>query len=397
MTGTENLNARRLALCGRLRETYGLEAGAVFSAPGRTELGGNHTDHQRGRVVASAVTLSLDAAAAVTRDGHVRVLSEGMAPVDVDLQSLDARAEEAGTTCALVRGVAAMLAGRGAGFGGRGLAITVAGDLPAGMGLSSSACFEVLMATAIDELLLGGCLTPVERAEAARDAENIYFGKPCGLMDQLSCAVGGVTAVDFGPDEPEVERLRLEPEEHGFALYLVYSGAGHGDLTGAYAAITADMRAMAEHFGAQVLREVDEAAFMASLPELRSEAGDRAVLRAMHFFAEDRRAAEQAEAIRAGDFERFLRLVRESGRSSAMYLQNLAVRGSAESQPLLVAQAVCERALGLRGAVRVHGGGFGGAVQAWVPLEMEESFRRALSGWKITRLNLRDSGAVRVH
>ena len=349
---------------------------AFISVPGRTELGGNHTDHQRGRVVAAAVTLSLYAAAAVTRDGRVRVLSEGMEPVELDTADLTAREAERGSSAALVRGVCAAFPARGLDFAGRGLVLAVGGEVPVGSGLSSSACFEVLVASAVNALLFGGALPALELAKAGRFAENEYFGKPCGLMDQLACASGGVAAMDFAvPGRPAVERLRLEPREFGYTLCLVSSGAGHEDLTAEYAAIPAEMRAVAEYYGCDALRGVDVGRFWADIPRLRAAVGDRAVLRAAHFFAEDRRAANEAEAIRAGDFARFLALVRESGRSSAMYLQNLAPAGSARSQPLLLAQAVCERALRGRGAVRVHGGGFAGTLLAFAPSEDYERFR----------------------
>ena len=248
----------------------------------------------------------------------------------------------------------------------------------------------------MDELLCGGRFTAVERAHAAQEAENVYFGKPCGLMDQLACAVGGVVAVDFGPETPRVERLTLDLEEVGYALYLVYSGSGHEDLTADYAAVTDEMRAVAGFFGATRLRDVDELAVVGAVSRLREAVGDRAVLRALHFYAEDRRAVREARAVREGDIANFLALVRESGRSSAMYLQNLVPQGSALLQPMLLTQALCEHALLPRGAVRVHGGGFAGAVEAFVPLDMEEHFLRALKGYEKTRLSLRSTGAQRI-
>ena len=380
----------------KLYSHTGLTPAAIFSSPGRTELGGNHTDHQGGHVLASAVTLSLRAEAAITDDGRVRVYSQSHAPVDVALSELDPRPDERGTSAALVRGVAAALHRRGAEFGKSGLALAVDGDLPEGLGLSSSAAYELLVAVAMDELLCGGRFTAVERAQAAQEAENVYFGKPCGLMDQLACAVGGVVAVDFGPETPRVERLTLDLEEVGYALYLVYSGSSHEDLTADYAAVTDEMRAVAGFFGATRLRDVDELAVVGAVSRLREAVGDRAVLRALHFYAEDRRAVREARAVREGDIANFLALVRESGRSSAMYLQNLVPQGSVLHQPMLLTQALCEHALLPRGAVRVHGGGFAGAIEAFVPLDMEEHFLRALKGYEKTRLSLRSTGAQRI-
>ena len=368
---------------------------AFISVPGRTELGGNHTDHQRGRVIAAAVTLSLYAAAAVTRDGRVRVLSEGMEPVELDTADLTARGAERGSSAALVRGVCAAFPARGLDFAGRGLALAVGGEVPVGSGLSSSACFEVLVATAVNALLFGGALPALELAKAGRFAENEYFGKPCGLMDQLACALGGAAAIDFGADEPEIERLGFEPERAGYAPCLVYSGAGHADLTEEYAAIEREMRAAAGFFGKSALRYVDENDFFANIDAVASALGGRAALRAAHFFAEDRRAALAASALREGDFGRFLDCVRESGRSSAVYLQNLDVPGAKE-RPMALTQSLCERALAGRGAVRVHGGGFGGALLCFVPLDMLERFTAELSGRRVVRLESRAEGVVRI-
>ncbi len=381
--------SRRERLTGMFTAVFGREPEAVYSVPGRTELGGNHTDHQRGRVLAAAVDADMLAAAAENGSSAVRVYSEGMEPFAVDLSALDARIDERFTSAALVRGVAAGL--RDAGLEVRGTDIAVVSGVPVGSGLSSSACFEVLCALVLSRGLLGQEML----AHIARRAENEYFGKPCGLMDQLACALGGTAAIDFGPDEPGIERLTLDLDGYGYALYLVYCGAGHENLTEEYAAIEQEMRSVAEHMGVHVLGEARESDFYAAVPQLRRAAGDRAVLRAAHFFAESRRAALEAEAIRAGDFGVFLSLVRDSGRSSAMYLQNLAVPGSA-SQPLLLAQAVCEHALDGRGAVRVHGGGFGGAVQCFVPADMAEDFAASVLPFEAVRLRLRGEGAVRV-
>ena len=364
------MNAARAArLAGSFRAAFGRGPEGFYSAPGRTELVGNHTDHQRGRVLAAAVGFDMLAAAAPNGLNTLRVISEGQEPCEVDISDTSPRAEERFTSAALARGIADSLRRRG--FEPRGMDIAVTSAVPVGSGLSSSAAFEVLLAC-----ILSGGAGPVELAVCARRAENEYFGKPCGLMDQLACASGGVAAMDFAePGRPAVEHLRLEPREFGHRLCLVSSGAGHEDLTAEYAAIPAEMRAVAEYFGCDALRGVDVGRFWADIPRLRAAVGDRAVLRAVHFFAEDRRAAGEAEAIRAGDFARFLALVRESGRSSAMYLQNLAPAGSARSQPLLLAQAVCERALRGRGAVRVHGGGFAGTLLAFAPSEDYERFR----------------------
>ena len=384
-------------LSERFLSEFGTVPVAFVSAPGRTELGGNHTDHQHGRVVAAAVTLSLEAAASPTTDGHLRVFSRGMAPVDVDGANLEAGPSERGSSAALVRGIAAGFAARGMNLDGRGIALTVDGDVPVGSGLSSSACFELLVAKAMDELLFGGNTSDTELAKIAQAAENRYFGKPCGLMDQLTVACGGVLAIDFAdPASPKTERLTLDLDAAGYALCLVDSGAGHEGLTDEYAAIPREMCAVAKALGADVLREVPGSELYSALPKLRAELGDRAVLRAMHFYAEDKRAAAEADALRCKDIDAFLALLRESGRSSAMYLQNLSVPGETRTQPLLIAQALCEHLLRGRGAVRVHGGGFAGSLLAFVPLDALDVFTRgvdtALGGGACKVLHLRSVG-----
>ena len=370
---------------------------AFISSPGRTELGGNHTDHQHGRVLAAAVTLSLYAAARETSDGMLRVYSDGMPDVEIELTDLAPRPAERNGSAALVRGIAAGFKAKGLDSGARGLTLSVCGDVPVGSGLSSSASFELLVAKAVDELLFGGETPHAELARIAQRAENEYFGKPCGLMDQLACALGGVSAMDFAePDSPRTSRVPLDLDAFGYSLCLVNSGGGHEDLTDEYAAVPADMFAVAHALGKNALRDVPEHMFMRSLPELRSALGDRAVLRAMHFYAEDRRAAAEAEALVNGDFAKFLELVRASGRSSAMYLQNLAPAGETRSQPMLVAQALCERELSGRGAVRVHGGGFAGSLLAFVPEDAAARFINnidaALGSGSCVRLYIRDAG-----
>ena len=369
------------ALAERFTSEFGKSPAAFVSSPGRTELGGNHTDHQHGRVVAAAVTVSLEAAACATTDGHLRVFSRGMPPVDVDTTSLDADASERGSSAALVRGIAAGFAAKGMDLAGRGIALSVDGDVPVGSGLSSSACFELLVAKAMDELLFSGDTQASELAKMAQAAENRYFGKPCGLMDQLTVACGGVLAIDFAdPQTPKTEKLALDLDAAGYALCLIDSGASHEGLTDEYAAITRDMCAVANELGKDVLREAPESEFYSKLPRLREKLGDRAVLRAMHFYAEDARAAAEADALRRSDIDAFLTLVRESGRSSAMYLQNLSVTGETRCQPLLLTQSVCEHILAGRGAVRVHGGGFAGSVLAFVPGDELDEFVRGVNG-----------------
>ena len=376
--GAERARSRCIEVTEGFHQTFDRPAQALFSAPGRTEIGGNHTDHQRGCVLAASVDLDILAAAAPTQSGVIRVLSQGYPMTEVDLRELTPRQDEVNTSAALIRGVAARMNEMGCGLYNRGLDVYMTSTVPKGSGLSSSAAYEVLIGTMLNELFWAGHCTPVELAQIGQYAENVFFGKPCGLMDQTASSVGGVVAIDFADTaHPVVERLDVDLHAYGYALCILDSGAGHEDLTGEYSAITEELRAVCRVFGKEVLREVPEEDFLAELPKVRKAAGDRAVNRAFHVYGENRRALAEKEALRQGDFDRFLTLVRESGRSSAMYLQNIIPTGSVTAQELMVTIALCERILEGRGAVRVHGGGFGGTAQAFVPLDMLEKFKAA--------------------
>lgn len=375
--GLEAAGRRCAGVLEGFAETFGKEAESLFSAPGRTELGGNHTDHQHGRVLAAAVDLDILAAAAVNDTRLIRVQSEGYPLIEVSLDRLEPVPGEENTTAALIRGVAARMSELGCPVGG--VEAYMVSDVPGGSGLSSSAAFEVLMGTMLSGLFWGGRASAVEIAQIGQYAENVFFGKPCGLMDQTASAVGGVVAIDFAdPAAPVVEQITLDLTANGYALCIIDSGADHADLTDEYAAVTRELKAVCRCFGKEVLREVPEEDFLTSLPQVRHAAGDRGALRAFHIYAENRRAAEEARTLREGDFEGFLRLVRQSGRSSAMYLQNIVPTGAAEHQEMMVTLALAERLLEGRGAVRVHGGGFAGTAQAFVPLEILEKFKAGI-------------------
>ena len=363
-------------LKAKFEREYMRGAEYIFSAPGRTELGGNHTDHQHGLVLAAAVTLDTKAAAAGNSDGCIRVISEGYAPVTVRLDELAARPKERNTTAALVRGVAAGFMRRGHNV--RGFDAYVVSDVLPGSGLSSSAAFEVLIGTVIN--VMSGCaLSPAEVARIGQYAENEYFGKPSGLMDQTASAVGGIVAIDFAdPAAPVIQPVEFDFAGCGHALCIIDSGANHAELTEEYAAIPNELNAVCRVFGREYLREVDEREFYARITDVRRAAGDRAALRAAHVFSENKRCVEETAALGRGDFERFLRLVSESGRSSWMYLQNVIPIGSTARQELAFALLLCERLLGGRGAFRVHGGGFAGTVQAFVPEDILEEFRAGI-------------------
>ena len=347
-----------------------------FSAPGRVELGGNHTDHQHGCVLAAAVDLEMRAAVTPNHDGVIRVFSQGFAPVEVALGDWTPRPEERNTTAALVRGMAAQFVRRGAAL--TGLDVRVTSQVPVGSGLSSSAAFEVLLGRVFSGLCCGGSVSPEDIARMGQTAERDYFGKPCGLMDQMASSVGGLVYMDFAdPVHPAMERIDCDLGASGYGLFIVDSGADHADLTADYAAIPAELEQVCRVFGAEVLRQVDETEFYRRLPAVRAAAGDRAALRAIHVFDENRRAAAEAEALRKGDFPAFLALVNASGASSWQYLQNVT-SGDPRQQALAVTLAMCRRALGGQGAVRVHGGGFAGTALAFVPDDRREMFRRTV-------------------
>ena len=382
-------------------KAFGYMPAALFSAPGRTELGGNHTDHQRGHVLAAAVDLDILAAVRPASNGIIRVSSSGFPFIKVDLNELEPKGGELGTSSALVRGIAARFASLGCKLSGTGFDAHIISDIPGGSGLSSSAAFEVLIATIINSFFMESRLDPVDIAQIGQYAENVYFGKPCGLMDQAASAVGGVAAIDLAENPRRlVRRLSLDLKSFGYALCILDSGAGHANLTGEYAAITGELKAICSHFGKEVLREVPEDAFMEAIPKLRREAGDRAVLRGLHFYSEDRRAVRQAQALESGDFDTFLELVRDSGVSSAMCLQNIIPSGGVRNQELMLTIKLCEHILGGRGAVRVHGGGFGGTAQAFVPLDMLDPFKERIEavigkgGCHV--LSIRPAGGIRI-
>lgn len=346
----------------------------LFSAPGRAELSGNHTDHQHGRVLTAAVNLDVKAIVTRNEDSVIRVVSDGYPPCEISLNALAPLDYERGSSAALIRGIAAYFHAAGGSLSGFDAVLTST-VLP-GRGLSSSAAFEVLIGTVLNTLFNDSRFSPIEIARAGQYAENVYYGKPCGLMDQMASSVGGIAAIDFvDPQHPLVDKLELDFSSFGYSLCLIDTGASHADLTELYAAIPQEMRCVSEMFGAEYLRDVQEQEFFSRLSELREQCGDRAVLRAMHFFAENKRVALQTEALRSGDFQRFLDLVKESGRSSWMLLQNVVTVGQNLHQEAAVALALAEHLLAGRGAVRIHGGGFGGTVLAFVPVDILEAFR----------------------
>ncbi len=370
----------------------------IYSAPGRTEIGGNHTDHQHGCVLAAAVNLDAIAVAAFHRDGVIRVKSEGYDAFTVGLDDLSVQAGETGTA-AIIRGIAAKFSSLGAEIGGFDLYCT--SDVLSGSGISSSAAFETLIGTIIDCYYNGGRAGAVEIAKIGQFAENVYFGKNSGLMDQMVSSVGGLVCIDFFDTEnPEITPFEFDFESHGYCLCLTDTKGSHADLTDDYTAVRAEMEAVAAYFGKPHLREVSEIAFYDAAAELRTQCSDRAILRAAHFFAENSRALQEAEALQSGNLEEFLRLVNASGESSAQLLQNLYSNAHPTRQEIPLAIMISKRILNGTGAVRVHGGGFAGTVQAFVPLELVDAYRaemdRIFGAGACQKLRIRSVGGVEI-
>ena len=367
--------ARYAAVLDGLEKTFGSHAEAgLYSAPGRTEIGGNHTDHQHGRVLAGSVNIDMIAAAAPNDKNQLRVQSEGYDLCVIDLNDLEARKEEENTTASLLRGECAAFTQRGAKLAG--LDVYISSNVPKGSGVSSSAAFEVLIGVILNDCFMTEKVSPIAIAQIGQWAENVYFGKPCGLMDQMASSVGNIITIDFAdPAHPDVEPVAVDFSKAGLALCILDSCADHADLTDEYAAVPAECRAVAAVCGGEVLRDVPFDTFLAKLPECRKQCGDRAVLRAFHIYADNDRVAKQVVALREGDFDTFLSLVTESGDSSWEYLQNVIPAGYKEHQEMGVTIAAAKHYLNGKGAVRVHGGGFAGTAQAFVPVEMLADFK----------------------
>lgn len=391
---------RYRALLDMFNENFGdSEEIKLFSAPGRTEIGGNHTDHQHGRVLAASVDMDMIAAASVTNTNEVCVKSEGYPLCRITLDDLSVKEEEKNSTAALIRGVASRFAQLGCEL--KGFSACVKSSVLPGSGISSSAAFEVLIGNIINTLFFDNKEDAVKIAQIGQYAENVYFGKPSGLMDQTASSVGNMLTIDFeDTSKPIVKKLDIDFEKTGLVLCIIDSGADHADLTDEYAAIPLELKKICTLLGKGVLREIPEAEFMAAIPKLRCEVGDRAILRALHFYGDNERVPRQAEALEKGDLETFLALVKESGRSSWMYLQNIVPCGSKEHQEMAVALAMCDKLLAGRGAYRVHGGGFAGTVQAFVPEDMLEEFRNginaALGEGRCHVLSIRPVGGTQV-
>ena len=349
----------------------------LFSAPGRTEVGGNHTDHQHGNVLAGSVNLDTIAVASKEKSRNIRIFSEGYGLIEVNLDNLQSLAEEQGTTISLIKGISTELLKIGFKVGGFNAFVT--SNVLKGSGLSSSASFEVLICTILSHFYNEGNIDPITAAKVSQKAENTYFGKPCGLMDQMACSVGGFLAIDFEKsDNPKINKIDFNLADFGHTLCIINTGGNHSDLTDEYASVTAEMRQVANFFGKAYLSQIPEHIFYSNFSEVKNACDNRAVLRAVHFFDETKRAALEASALENKDFPGFLRLVNESGNSSLSFLQNVYSVAHPKNTELLTAIYISKKFLAGRGAVRVHGGGFAGTIQAIVPNEMLSKYKELM-------------------
>ncbi len=370
-------NERYQEAIRKYEELFGAGEAELYSAAGRSEVGGNHTDHQHGEVLAASINLDAIAVVSKSEEPVIKLLSDGYPMITVDLSQLEKRDAEEGTSAGLIRGMAYGLKKNGHEIGGFQAYVT--SDVLNGAGMSSSAAFEVLVGTVLSGLYNEMSVSPVEIAQVAQYAENVYFGKPCGLMDQMACSVGGLIHIDFAdPEHPVVEKVEVDFSSYHHSLCITDTKGSHADLTDDYALIPQEMKKVAGFFGKEFLREVDPEEFYKNIPCVRKECGDRPVLRALHFFEEDKRVEQEVAALKAGDFQGFLDTVKESGDSSFKYLQNIYTNKDVQNQSVSMGLAVSDAILPGHGVSRVHGGGFAGTIQAFVADDFVEEYREAL-------------------
>ncbi len=383
-------------------KTYGnMDNTQIFSVSGRSEISGNHTDHNHGRVIAASINLDIIAIAAPTAGNEIKIKSEGFSEDVIDFVKYDAPIEKKfGTSASLIAGMCGGFKKDGYNVGAFSAYTT--SNVFKGSGLSSSAAFEDMVGNILNHLYNDGKVDNVEIAKLAQYAENVYFGKPCGLMDQVACACGGTVAIDFkDPKTPVIEKLDFDFTKAGYNLCIVNTGGNHADLTDDYASVPAEMKAIAKHFGKPVLRELDEATVISEIPTLREKFGDRAILRALHFLAENERVFRQTEALRSGDLDAFFDGVLSSGKSSFCYLQNVYTTKNVNEQGLSLALCLAEGYLkDKKAAWRVHGGGFAGTIQSFVPAEYANEYKeimdKAFGEGSCVILTIRPRGAIKV-
>lgn len=373
----EYQKTRYLKAIKKFENLYGIGEAEIFSAPGRTEIGGNHTDHQRGEVLAASINLDIIGVVRKTDKSEVRIVSDDLDEVVVPLDKLIVNMEEKETTKALIKGVLTGFVERGHNIGG--FCAYVTSDVLIGAGLSSSAAFETLIGTILSGLYNYMSISSVEIAQIGQYAENIYFGKPCGLMDQMACSVGSFVHIDFrDPKYPEINKLDFNMSDHGYSLCITDTKGSHADLTEEYAAIPQEMKSVANFFGKKFLREVELEDVLKSINELRLNLGDRSLLRALHYFYENERVKKQVCALKQGNIEAFLQEVKNSGNSSFKYLQNVYSNMNVMNQNISVALMISDITLKTEGVSRVHGGGFAGTIQAFVKNDFVQTYKNQM-------------------
>jgi len=366
---------RYIAAIKKFEDLYDAGEAVIFSAPGRSEVGGNHTDHQHGKVLATSINLDSLGVVRATNDNIIRLVSDNYDEIVISLDDVLLKDEEKETTTALIKGVVSGFLNRKFQVGGFSAYVT--SDVLIGAGLSSSAAFETLIGTILSGLYNNMSVSAVDIAIIGQYAENIYFGKPCGLMDQMACSVGNLVYIDFeNTSKPVVEKVEFDMEEYGYSLCITDTKGSHADLTDEYAAVPKEMKQVAKHFGKEVLRGIAAQDIIREIKVLRSEFGDRSVLRALHFVSENDRVTSEVEALKAGDFVGFLNLVKASGDSSYKYLQNVYSNSDVNSQNVSVALATSDIVLQDNGVSRVHGGGFAGTIQAFVKNEYVDEYKK---------------------
>ncbi len=375
---TEKARVRYYDACVEFEKLYNnTEDIRIFSAPGRTEVGGNHTDHQHGSVVAGGVDMDVISIVGINNSNTIRVKSKGYDMDVIEVDDLSKNDKENGRASALIRGVCAKFVEMGYEISGFNAYTT--SNVLKGSGLSSSAAFEVLIGNILNNLFAKSEVSAIEIAKIGQFAEREYFGKPCGLLDQMASSLGGFTYADFNnPQDPITETINLDIRDFGYTLCVVDTGGNHANLTQDYADITIECKQISNALGVEFLREADIDKFYSSLADLRNQFGERAVLRAFHFFNEQERVLKQREALLKGDFKAFLKLVNESGQSSFDYLQNLYSTTAVKEQGLSLAIALTKKFLGDDGACRVHGGGFAGTIQCYIPTSRLDEYKQMI-------------------
>ena len=390
---------RYIELLRKFKAAFEYTEAELFSSPGRTEIGGNHTDHNNGRVLAGAVNLDNIAVAARNNSGIIRIASAGYPKSEVDLGNLTSLEQEQFTSASIVRGITARM--KELGYSAEGFDAVIDGRVPKGSGLSSSASFEVLIGTIINHLFNQGSIDPVQIAQIGQYAENVFFGKPCGLMDQTACSVGGLVAIDFeNPTKPVISKVNFNFAATGFTLVITDTGGHHADLNEEYAALPREMKSVARELGKEVLRQVKLEEIIHALPGMRGKVGDRALLRAYHFHGDNQRVVKQVEALEQNDFQAFLSLVIESGQSSFMYNQNIYPVSNVTEQGVSLGLALSEMVLKGKGAWRVHGGGFAGTIQAFVPHDLLNEYVKTMEllfgKGSCHKLFIRPAGSIKI-